>query len=191
MRQLYLKSDVILITDVFENFIKVPIKEFNINPLYCVSLLGNNWQCGLKYTKIKLQTLQDEDLIFTLKNSIRGGISSVMGDRYVVSDEKKKILYNNANNLYGWAMSQKLLYDEIEMWHRHLDLYMDKMGDSLNTEDDSGIGYFVEVELKYPDKIKQKTKNSPFAPEKKIHPHDKFTEYMNKNKPNIYTKSTK
>ena len=37
----------------------------------------------------------------------------------------------------------------------------------LNTRDDSDIGYFVEVDLKYPDNIKQKTKNFPFAPENK------------------------
>ena len=59
LTELYLKSDVILLADVFEKFIKVSIKEFEINPLYCVSLPGYTWECGLKYTNIKLQTLQD------------------------------------------------------------------------------------------------------------------------------------
>ena len=62
---------------------------------------GYTWECGLKYTGINLQTLQDKALILTLENNIRGGISSVMGDRYVKSDEKKKILYIGANDLYG------------------------------------------------------------------------------------------
>ena len=91
LTQLYLKSDVLLLTCVFEKFIKVSVNDFGINPLYCVSLPGYTWQCGLKYTGINLQTLQDKDMILLLENNIRGGISSVMGDRYVISDENKKI----------------------------------------------------------------------------------------------------
>ena len=91
---------------MFEKFIKVSVNEFDINPLYCVKLPGNTWQCGLKYTRINLQRIQDQDLIFLLENNICGGISSVMGDRYIKSNENKKILYLDANNLYGHSMSQ-------------------------------------------------------------------------------------
>ena len=127
---------------------------------------GYTWQCGLKYTGINLQTLQDKDLILTLEKNIRGGISSVMGDRYVKSDEYMKSLYKDATDLYGHSMIQPLPYDEIEMWHGHPDLYINKLEEILNTPDDSDIGYFVEVDLKYPDNIKEKTINFPFAPEK-------------------------
>ena len=48
LTQLYLKSDVILLADIFENFIKVSLKEFKINPLYCVSLPGYTWECRIK-----------------------------------------------------------------------------------------------------------------------------------------------
>ena len=84
------------------------------------------WQSGLNYTGKNLQTLQDKDKILLLENNIRGGISSVMGDRYVKSDENKKIIYIEATNLYGHSMCQPLPYDEIEMWHGHPDLYMTK-----------------------------------------------------------------
>ena len=83
LTEIYLKSDVLLLACVFEKFIKVSINEFDINLLYSVSLPGYTWQCGLKYTGINLQTLQDKDMILLLENNIRGGISSVMGDRYV------------------------------------------------------------------------------------------------------------
>ena len=73
-----------------EKFIKVSVNEFGIDLLYCVSLPGYTWQCGLKYTEINSQTLQDKDMILLIKNIFRGGISSVMGDRYVKSDENKK-----------------------------------------------------------------------------------------------------
>ena len=100
------------------------VNEFGINPLYCVSLPGYTWEFGLKNTGINLQTLQDKDLILTLENNIRGGISSVMGDRYVESKENKEILYIDSINLYGHSMSQPLPYEEIEMWYGDPDLYM-------------------------------------------------------------------
>ena len=185
MTELYLKSDVILLADVFEKFIEISIEEYGNNPLHCVSLPGYTWQCGMKYTDIKLQTLQDKDMILLIENNIRGGISSVMGDRYVISDDDKKILYVDANNLYGWAMSEYLPYDEIK-FVRNV-----KLEDILNTPDDSDIGYFIEVDLKYPDNIKEKTKNFPFAPvNKKINP-DNFSDYMKTIKLDTYTQTSK
>ena len=86
LTEIYLKSDVLLLACVFEKYIKVSINEIKINPLYCVSLPGYTWQCGLKYTGITLPTLQDNDMILLLENNISGGISSVMGDRYIKSD---------------------------------------------------------------------------------------------------------
>ena len=170
---------------------KVSTEEYEINPLYCVSLPGYTYQCALKYTDIKLQTLQDKDLILLLENNIRGGISSVMGDRYVKSDENKKIICADANILYGHSMSQFLPYDEIEMWHGHPDKYWKWLDKILNTPVDSEIGYFLEVDLKNPDDIKQKTKHFPFFPEnKKIDPN-KYNEYMKSIKPQNYTKSKK
>ena len=99
---------------MFEKFIKVSLKEFGINPLNCVSLPGYTWQCGLIYTGISSQTIQDKDLILTLENKIRGGISSVMGDKYIKSDEKK-ILCMDATNIYRRSIIQRLPYDEIEL----------------------------------------------------------------------------
>ena len=149
-------------------------------PPYCVSLPRYTWQCGLKYTGTNLQTLQDRELILPLEKSIRGGISSVMGDRYVKSDEKKKILYFDADNLYGHSMNQPLPYDEIEMWHGHPDLYMNKLEKILINSDVSDIGYFVEVDSRYPDNMKEKTKNFPFCPENNKINLDNYNDYMNK-----------
>ena len=64
LSQLYLKSDVILLAEIFEKFVKVSYEQFKKNPLYCVSLPGFTWEAGLKYTNIKLQTLQNKNLIF-------------------------------------------------------------------------------------------------------------------------------
>ena len=96
----------------------------------------------MNYTDIKLQTIQDKDLILLLENNTRGGISSVMGDRYVKSDENEKILYLDATKLYCYSMSQMLPYDEIEMWHGHPDFYMNWLEEILNIPDDNEVGFF-------------------------------------------------
>ena len=65
-------------------------------------------------------------------------------------------------------MYQPLAYDEIEMWHGHPDLHRNKLEEILSTLDVNDIGYFIEVDLLYPDKLKEKPKNFPFCPEKKL-----------------------
>ena len=81
-----------LLTCVFEKSMNVSEFKYGINLLYFVSLPGYTWACGLKYTNIKLQTLQDKEMILLLENGIKGGVSGVMGDRYVKSDKDKNIL---------------------------------------------------------------------------------------------------
>ena len=142
-----------------KNLLKITTKEFGINPLKWVSLSGYTYQWGLKYTDIILKTIQDRDLILTIGNIIRVGISSILGDEYEKPDDNKKILYIDASNLYGWAMSQSFPYGEIKF---DGNVKLEKI---LNTSDDSDIGYFIEVGLKYPSIIKSKTKKFPFAAE--------------------------
>ena len=64
---------------------------------------------------------------------MRGGVTSVIGSRYIELDESKKISYVDVNNLFGHTMSQVLPYDEIEMWPSHPDLCLKKTDESLNT----------------------------------------------------------
>ena len=80
-------------------------------------------------------------------------------------------------------MIEYLPYDEIK-FDRNV-----KLEDTLNTLDNSDIGYFIEVDLKYPDNKKQKTKHFPFAPvNKKINPDD-FSDCMKKIIPDTYTQT--
>ena len=160
---------------------KVSVNEFGMNLLYCVNLPGYTWQCGLKYTGINLQTLQDKGMILLLENNIRRGISSVMADRYVKSDDNKKILYIDANNLHGHSMSQALPYDDVKF-----DTNV-KLEGILNTPDATDVGYFVEVDLTYPEILKQKTESFPFAPVNKKTNTDNFSEHMKKKTLYLYT----
>ena len=85
---------------MFEKFINVSKREIDTHPLQSVSIPSYTWQCGLKCTDIKIQTLQDKDMIQFFEKNNRGGIRSVYGDRYVAAEDNIKILYIDANNLY-------------------------------------------------------------------------------------------
>ena len=82
-------------------------------------------------------------------------------------------------------MGQYLLYDGIK-FDRNV-----KLEDILNTPDDSDLGYFIEVDLNYPDNIKQKIKNFPFAPMNKKNNPDDFSDYMKEIVPDTYTQNKK
>ena len=105
---LYLKMDALQLADVFEIFVEKSTFEYSINPLCSYCRPGYTWKASLKITKNKLDFIKDNHLPLILENNIRGGISSVMGPRYIESDENTKLLYIDANNLLGWAMSQNL-----------------------------------------------------------------------------------
>ena len=68
---------------------------------------------------------------------------------------------------------------------------MNKLQETLNTPDDSDIGYFVEVGLTYPVLMKEKTKIFPFAPENKVIPKENYNDYLNQMKTKNHTKAKK
>ena len=82
-------------------------------------------------------------------------------------------------------MSQPLHYDEID-FDQNVELE-----DILNTPDNSVIGCFIEVDLKYPNNIKEKTKSFPFAPVNEKVNSDNFNDFMRENKPDTYTQTKK
>ena len=89
-----------MLRGVFEKIVKVSINKLGINPLYCVSPPAYTRQRGLKYTDIVLQALQDQYMILIIEQINRGGIGSLMGDRYVKLDDHKKIIYVDADSLF-------------------------------------------------------------------------------------------
>ena len=186
LTMLYLKMDVLQLADVFENFLESSTREYKINPLYSYSLPGYTWKAGLKLTDIKLDFIKDKELLLLLENNIRGGISSVMGDRHVQSDENKQILYIDANNLYGWAMSQYLPPSEFEKLQLREEYILEQIVEDLRfIPDNNEFCYFIECDLEYPVEIKEKTKKFPFCPYQTKADPDLFSGYMNSvNQPN-------
>ena len=115
---LYLKSDVLLLADVFENFREICLNIYGLDPSHYVSSPALFWDAMLKKTGVSLDLISDVDMQYLIEKGMRGGISTIT-HRYAVANNKYMKNYNpevessyipylNANNLYGWAMSQIL-----------------------------------------------------------------------------------
>ena len=71
---LYLKSDTLLLTDVFENFRKMCLKIYHLDPVKFLSAPELTWQAALKKTEVKLELFTDIDMLLMVEKGIRGGI---------------------------------------------------------------------------------------------------------------------
>ena len=184
---MYLKSDVLLLADAFERFRDVNLHHFGIDPCWCYSAPGLTWQAGLKYTGVNLELLTDSTMLMWFEKAIRGGVSSVCGDRYCKPDKGQRLLYIDANNLYGWAMGNSLPMSEFEfeevtgafdtneaLWTRER---------IMSLSDEAEVGYYFICDLDYPDSIKFKSKNFPFCPESLLVPDEWLSNYQKALKP--------
>ena len=109
---------LLLLADVFENFRNVCLNHYKLDPAHYFLAPGLAWDACLKETKQKLQLLNDYDMLMFFKKGIRGGMTHIpkryseANNKYMkdYNPEKKSkfIQYLDANNLYGWAMPQRL-----------------------------------------------------------------------------------
>ena len=153
LTMLYLKNDVLLLTDDFKNYIDTCKKPYSINPLYSYSKPSSTWKAGLKKTGVKVGYITDDKLRLLLENNMRGGPSSCMGSRYVKRGERKRV-YEDTNNLYGWNMSQYLPtgdFCEVKVTRSDLKII-------LRTPDNDEHGLSIECDLEYPSSTHDKNK---------------------------------
>ena len=175
---LYLKSDVLLLADVFENFRATCLKHYKLDPAHYYTSPGLAWDACLKTTGQNLQLLSDYDMLMMFEQGIRGGITHI-SKRYAEANNKYMKNYNpykestfiqylDANNLYGWAMSQHLPTHGFK-WMKNLTVekiyeILDKVRHSMANPYKKG--YIFEVDLEYPEHLWKTHNDYPLAPEK-------------------------
>ena len=157
---LYIQSDTLLLADVFENFRNMCIKVYELNPAHFLSLPGLAWQACRKKTNVKLELLTDYDMLLMVEEGIRGGIRhsrhrhEKAKNKYMKTYDKNKessyIQYLDANNIYGWAMSQKLPVNGFK-WINDVTEIDQKF--IKNYDEDNDKGYALEVDVKCPRKL--------------------------------------
>ena len=161
---LYLKSDVLLLSDVFENFRDVCLDNYRLDPAFYYTAPGLAWDACLKITKVRLELLTDYEILMMVEKGIRGGVSMIstryskannpyMKD-YDPNQPTKFISYLDANNLYGWAMCKPLPTDCFRFMNK------EELKDWKNQP------CILEVDLEYPEHLHDLHNDYPLAPER-------------------------
>lgn len=185
---LYLTTDVLLLCDIFQNFREVCVKTYKLDPAHYYTSPGLAWDALLKKTRTELELLTDIDMFLMVEKGLRGGISMV-SKRHVVANNKhvdgydpnkpsNYLMYLDANNLYGWAMMQKLPTGQFE-WKN--DLTAETI---LSHPPDDPRGYIVEVDLEYPPELHDEHNEYPLAPERLKVEEDWLSDYQKKHRIN-------
>ena len=163
-----------LLSDVFEAFRKTCIKEYELDPTYFVSAPGLSWKVCLKLTKVKLELLTDLDMFLMDEEGIRGGISQAIhkyaksNNKYMNSYNKNVISsllqYQDANNLYGWAMSKKLPIGNFKC--DNTNSYTEEM--IKNYDENIKYGALLEVDVEHPKELHKLHRYLQFLAERKV-----------------------
>ena len=167
---LYIKTDVILLANVFQAFRKVCLKNYGLNPAHFYTAPGLAWKACLKKTRIRLELLLDPDILLMFERRIRGGITqsihrwakannSYMGSEFKPNEKTNYLQYLNANNLYGCAMSQPLPTGKFK-W---VEVKPNKIRKLIKCKDK---GYLLEVNVKYPKELHDSHNDLPFMCER-------------------------
>lgn len=173
---IYLKTDVLLLADVFENFRTVCMKHYALDPAQYFTAPGLSWDAMLKSTSVQLELLTDIDMVHFFKKGIRGGVSTCVGRKsfannkflpnYDPSQPNSFIMYLDATNLYGHSMSQYLPQRDFAWLNKEeIDHF------NVNSvSDESDLGYVLEVDLIYPENLHDEHNDLPFCPESMVPP---------------------
>lgn len=165
----YLKTDVVLLADVFESFRNIGANQYSIDPAHYLTLPAYAWDVMLKKTGVTLKLLTDVDMHIFIERSKRGGVSVIsqryakannkfMGDKFDIDDVISFITYLDANNLYGWAMCEHLPTGGFE-W-----VSVDGF-DLQQMNANESVGYFIECDFHFPEELHDLHSDLPMAPE--------------------------
>ena len=167
-----MKKDVLLLADVFEKFIFTSLKDYNLDQCHYFSAPGLPWDAMLKMAKVELEEFSNPDIHLFIEKGMKGGISyaskryrKANNENCLDYDKEKPenhINYIDMNDLYGGAMSEYLPYG----WFKWLKTTNETINRILNKKNNSLHGYFLEVDLGYPENLHEDHSDFLIASEK-------------------------
>ena len=171
--KLYNDSDVLLLADIFENFRDLCLKNYGLDPVYYYTAPGLAWDACLKITNINLELLSNMEMLLIVEKGIRGGIS-IISNRYGEANNKymkgfnknkpsKYLMYLDANNLYGCAMSEKL---PINSFKWLTDKEINNLYNNQVVQVWEKTPCILEVDLEYPENLHDSHNDYPLCPER-------------------------
>ena len=171
--ELYNECDVLLLADIFENFRDVCLKNYGLDPVYYYTAPGLAWDAMLKMTKINLELLSNIDMLLMVEKGIRGGIS-IISNRYGKANNKymkdfnksepsKYLMYVDANNLYGCAMSEKLPVHSFK-WMSNKEI--ENIFNNRIVQVWEKTPCILEVDLEYSEELHDLHNDYPLCPER-------------------------
>ena len=166
---LYLRTDVVLLANLFEQFRRVCMDNYGLDPAHFYTAPGLAWKACLKFTGVKLELLKDMDMLLMFEHGIREGITqsvhrhAVANNKYMEDYDSSSpsiyLQYLDANNLYGWAMSQNLPVGGF----RWVDCEDINIFELVKVK---GKGYLLKVDVSYPEELHDHHNDLPFMCEK-------------------------
>lgn len=175
---LYLKTDILLLCDVFEDFRETLYNLFKLDPAHYVTLPGFSFDAMLRFTKVEIELLTDVDMLMFVERALRGGITQCTMrhakannqylDDFDASKEKSFLLYIDANALYADVMQNKPLPLNSFEWVENVENLT--FNDIMNMVRDPQVGCFIEADLEYPRHLHDSHRAYPLCAEKMIPP---------------------
>ena len=169
---LYLKTDVMLLADVWDSFTKTCFEQYKLDPGHYVSAPHLTWDAMLLYTDAKIGLLSDPEMFSFYNDNIRGGICYI-AKRHALANHPDLPGYDpnspivllpdiDANNLYGAAMMVSMPIGEFQ-WLTPIEI---AQIDWCAQSDDQDYGFTVECDLDYPQELHDAHNDYPLAPER-------------------------
>ena len=115
---IYLKTDVLLLADIFENFRKLCLNYYRLDPCHYYGTPGISWDACLKMSGEMIELVTDSNIYLFLEHAKKGGMSFIghrlaeANNKYMKDFDLKKessyLMYFDANSLYSWAICNPL-----------------------------------------------------------------------------------